>query len=97
MTQVTDRHEMAAGDYKATQLLRITNIDGCYEIGAVTEKALMIKCDDGRWIGDGFKSLWIAKSILSNVGIDNRKEVSQFGIHLATLPDWFINKNSKLL
>lgn len=91
------RHEMEVADYKALQLLRVLNINSTYEIGAVSDKAIMIKCDDGRWGGNGYKPLWIPKSILSDLGVDDRKEVSQYGTHIANLPDWFINKNIKLL
>ena len=79
------------------QLLRIENVNGVYEIGAVTEKAVMIKCDDGKWGGNGFKPLWMPKSIMQYIRFNDNRDNSQFGIHVVNVADWFVNKNSKLL
>ncbi len=87
-------HEM---EFKPMQLLRVPKIDGCYTINRVTEKAIMVETDDGRWGGHGFIPLWIPKSIISYQKYDGRPECSQFGTHVVALPEWFINKNAKKL
>lgn len=83
-------------EYMERQLLRIETVNGVYEIGRVTEKAIMLKMDDGRWGGNGYVALWVPKSILSYLRYDDRKECSQYGIHVVNIPDWFVYKNSKL-
>jgi hypothetical protein len=83
-------------EFKNGQLLNILNVDNRYEIGAVTEKAIMVKCSDGKWIDNGsFVALWIPKSIINYVEFNDNRDNSQFGMHNITLPTWFINNNSK--
>lgn len=80
------------------QLLRVENTDSVYTIHHVTEKAILLECDNGRWVSNsGFTGLWVPKSILDYLRYDGRKDVSQHGMHVVNLPDWFINKNSKIL
>lgn len=83
-------------EYQEKQLLRVTNVSGCYAINKVTEKAILIECDNGHWIDNGkFIPLWIPKSIISYQSFSDNKQNSQYGIHTVSLPEWFINQNSK--
>ena len=77
------------------QLLQLPS--GYFEIGSVTEKAVMIKADDGRWGGNGYKPLWIPISIMEYRGFDPSKDRSQKGIHEVGLPSWFLNQHRKTI
>lgn len=82
-------------EYKEGQLLSIAS--GHYTIGRVTDRAIMLKCSDGRWGGDGYKPLWIAKSIIHYHDFNDSRDNSQFGIHNVSLPAWFYAQNRKVI
>lgn len=83
-------------DYQAKQILRVSNVDGAYTINKVTEKAVLIECDNGNWIDNGkFVPLWVPKSIINYTKFNSSTDNSQYGMHIVTLPEWFINANSK--
>lgn len=68
----------------------IEKISSYYEIGAVTEKAVMLKCSDGRWSGDGYKPLWVSKSLI-NV-LEDKGDYYRVNV-----PEWWIIQNRKRL
>lgn len=84
-------------DYESKQLLHVKTVNSTFIINRVTEKAILIECDDGRWASGGFKPLWIPKSIIYQMSFNDNKQNSQYGIHTVDLPDWFIYQNKNLL
>jgi hypothetical protein len=84
-------------EFKPMQLAHIDNTGSILEIGAVTARAIMLKCDDGKWGGDGFKALWVPKSIITHRSFNDNRQNSQFGIHVISLPAWFANQHKNLL
>lgn len=83
-------------DYKEKQILHVTDVSGNYTINRVTEKAILIECDNGHWIDNGkFIPMWIPKSIISYRSFNDSRSNSQYGVHNVSLPEWFINTNSQ--
>lgn len=84
------------GEFKAGQLLRIVTVNGVYPINKVTDKAILIECNDGKWIDNGtFIPVWIPISQLTLCGVNSNTDNSQHGIHVVEIPEWLANANSK--
>lgn len=84
------------GKFEAGQLLNILTVNGTYRINKVTEKAIMIETDDGKWIDNGgFIPLWLPISQLELCGVNSNTDNSQHGIHIVQIPEWLANANSK--
>lgn len=83
------------GQLEEGQLVFIQNVNAYYPIKKVTEKAFLLSSDDGKWTGDGTIDIWVPKSQVSFCGVNDNPENSSKGFHIITLPDWFINSNSK--
>jgi len=83
-------------EYKESQCLHIRQVNGTYSINKVTDKAILLEMDNGRWLSNsGFTPLWVPKSIIDYVRFNDSKDNSQYGIHVVNIPEWFINQHSK--
>lgn len=84
------------GQFEPKQILHIRNVNGNYTINKVTDKAILIECDNGNWIDNGkFIPVWLPKSQLTLIKVNSNPDNSQYGMHIVDIPEWLVNSNSK--